>query len=198
MNEIIDPWVLTWIIVPTLIFVARIMDVSIGTLRLIFIAKGYRFIAPLLGFFEVLIWLIAIRQILHHLDNWACYFAYGLGFATGNYVGMLIDQKLSLGKVVLRVILKEGAEKITMELREGGFGVTQVSGDGKSGPIKILFSTINKKDLKQAVDIIHKHHPSAFYTVEDVATAAEGYFRKPLRRPIIPMISPFAAARKGK
>jgi uncharacterized protein YebE (UPF0316 family) len=111
---------------------------------------------------------------------------------------MLIDQKLSLGKVILRVILKEGADKITPELRGEGFGVTEVSGEGKSGPIRILFSTVNKKDLSNAIEIIHKHNPSAFYTVEDVATAAEGYFRKPLRRPIIPMISPFAAARKGK
>jgi len=198
MFEVIDAWVFTWIIVPMLIFVARILDVSIGTLRLIFIAKGYRMIAPLLGFFEVLIWLIAIRQILQHLDNWACYIAYGLGFAAGNYIGMLIDQHLSLGKVVLRVITKINAAEITASLREEGFGVTEVSGEGKAGPIKILFSTLNKKDLNNAIKIIHGFNPEAFYTIEEVASVKEGYFKKPVRRRFIPMISPFSMARKGR
>lgn len=198
MTEFFDSWAFTWIVVPLMIFVARILDVSIGTLRLIFIAKGYRMLAPILGFFEVLIWLIAIRQILQHLDNWACYIAYGAGFATGNYVGMVIDRKLSLGKVMLRIILKTGADQVVSALRQEDFGVTVVAGEGKSGPIKVLFSTLSKKDLDTAIKIIQKYNPEAFYTVEDVASAKEGYFRKPVKRPIIPMISPFAIGRKGK
>ena len=91
----LNSWVFSWCVVPLLIFVARIMDVSIGTLRVIFVAKGYRIYAPILGFFEVIIWLLAIRQILNHINNPMCYLAYGLGFGVGNYVGIRLDERLS-------------------------------------------------------------------------------------------------------
>ena len=80
----------TYFVLPFLIFIARICDVSIGTIRIVMVAKGQKIIAPILGFFEVLIWLLAISRIFENLDNWVCYFAYGAGFATGNYVGMFI------------------------------------------------------------------------------------------------------------
>ena len=102
-----DSWSFQWIILPLLIFLARITDQTIGTLRLIFLSKGYKFIAPFLGFFEVIIWLLAVSQIMKHLDNVMCYVAYGSGFAMGNFIGMAIEQKLSLGSVIIRLILKE-------------------------------------------------------------------------------------------
>jgi len=86
-------WTFQWIILPLLIFLARITDQTIGTLRLIFLSKGYRLIAPLLGFFEVIIWLVAVSQIMKHLDNVMSYVAYGAGFAMGNYIGMTIERK---------------------------------------------------------------------------------------------------------
>ena len=101
-----DSWVFTWVVLPVLIFLARIMDVSIGTLRLIFVSRGYKYYAPMLGFFEVIIWLLAIGQIMQHLDNFLCYLAYGLGFATGNYIGIYLDEKLSLGTVLIRIVSK--------------------------------------------------------------------------------------------
>lgn len=84
-----------YLVLPLLIFFSRITDVTIGTIRIVMVAKGQKKIAPILGFFEVLIWLIAISQIIQHLDNWICYFGYGAGFATGNYIGMIIEEKLS-------------------------------------------------------------------------------------------------------
>jgi len=198
MDQIINEQMLTWVIIPLLIFIARILDVSIGTLRLIFISRGYKWLAPVLGFFEVLIWLVAIRQILQHLDNWMCFIAYGLGFATGNYIGMFISQKLSLGKVILRVFLKDESTPLAKELRDGGYGITEVTGEGKSGPVKIVFSTMKKKDLPKALDVIHKYGKNIFYSVEEIASSGDGYFRKPIRRSFIPVISPYAFFRKGK
>ena len=100
MNELkslFDGDTFTYVILPLLIFLARIADVSIGTIRIVMVAKGQKMIAPILGFFEVLIWLLAISKIMQNLDNWVCYVAYGAGFATGNYIGMIIEEKLAMG-----------------------------------------------------------------------------------------------------
>jgi uncharacterized protein YebE (UPF0316 family) len=87
----------SWVVLPVLIFCARIIDVSVGTVRVILTSRGYRYAAPALGFIEVLIWLLAIGEIMKNLANPACYVAYAGGFATGNYVGIYINQRLSLG-----------------------------------------------------------------------------------------------------
>src|SRR5512138_3573680 len=121
-----DSAIFTWVILPLLIFFARIMDVSIGTLRLIFVSKGYKFYAPLLGFFEVIVWLLAIGQIMQHLDNFLCYVAYGLGFATGNYLGIILEEKMSLGTVLIRVVPKVDTTNLINQLRENSFGASLV------------------------------------------------------------------------
>ena len=89
--------IFTFIILPILIFIARVCDVSIGTMRIIFISRGAKILAPLLGFFEILIWLVAIGKVMQNLDNIACYVAYAGGFATGNFVGIRIEEKLAMG-----------------------------------------------------------------------------------------------------
>jgi uncharacterized protein YebE (UPF0316 family) len=170
-------WVFAWCVVPLLIFCARIMDVSIGTLRVIFVAKGYRVYAPILGFFEVVIWLMAIRQIMNHIDNPMCYLAYGLGFAVGNYIGIRLDERLSLGTVLVRVVPKFDTTDLTGHLRRVGFGASLVDIEGMSGKLKMIFTIAKRKDLPDLMAIIQEHNPHAFVTVEDVKTAKEGFFR---------------------
>ena len=176
-STIMDSWAFTWVLLPVLIFFARVMDVSIGTLRLIFVSKGYKFYAPLLGFFEVIIWLVAIGQIMQHLDNFMCYIAYGFGFAIGNYVGIYLEEKMSLGSVVLRIIPKKETTNLITHLRESNFAVTAVDIEGMSGKQKMVFMIVKRKDLKDALEILHMHNPAAFYSIEDVRTVSEGYFR---------------------
>lgn len=108
----------TWVILPILIFLARISDQTIGTLRLIFLSKGQKFIAPFLGFFEVIIWLLTVGQIMQHLDNVLAYIAYGGGFATGNYIGMVIEEKLSIGTVIIRIVPRNNTSELIAYLRE--------------------------------------------------------------------------------
>ncbi len=129
-----DSWAFTWIILPVLIFLARILDVSIGTLRLIFVSKGFKIYAPILGFFEVVIWLLAIGQIMQHLDNFMCYFAYGLGFATGNYIGIYLDEKMSLGTVLIRVVPKFDTTNLINHLRADNFGTSDADYPGAQPP----------------------------------------------------------------
>jgi len=192
-----DSPVFTWVILPLLIFFARILDVSIGTLRLIFVSKGYKFYAPLLGFFEVIIWLLAIGQIMQHLDNFLCYFAYGLGFATGNYLGIYLDEKMSLGTVLIRVVPKVDTTTLINQLREQSFGASLVDIEGMTGKLKMIFTIVKRKDLKDVLGIIQEHNPQAFVTIEDVKTAKEGYFRISSKR-MSPPAALFNDIRKGK
>src|SRR4030065_1709627 len=112
----------TYVILPVIIFLARICDVSIGTMRIIFVSKGKKKIAPVLGFFEVLIWIIAISKIMQNLDNYINYVAYAAGFATGNFVGMIIEEKLAMGIQMIRIFTNEKGMELVQTLNSQGYG----------------------------------------------------------------------------
>ncbi|MBK7029111.1 MAG: DUF2179 domain-containing protein [Bacteroidales bacterium] len=173
-----DTTLFSWVILPLLIFFARILDQSIGTMRLIFISKGLKYIAPFLGFFEVIIWLLAVGQIMQHLDNWLSYIAYGAGFAMGNFIGIKLEERLSLGTVIIRVILSRESPELVNALTSQNFGLTLVDGEGAKGKIKIIFSIIRRKEIQGFVQTVHEFNPTAFYTIEDVKSSNEGVFRR--------------------
>jgi len=165
-----------WVFIPFLIFVARIADVSIGTVRLIFISRGLKYLAPVVGFFEVLIWLLAIGQIMKNLSNPVCYIAYAGGFATGNYFGMRIAEKLSLGVVLIRVVTKKEAGELVEYLKSADYGVTCVDGHGTAGQVKVVFTIVPRREVKNVADLINKFNPEAFYSMEEVSFVAKGVF----------------------
>ena len=167
-----------WIILPILIFIAGLAYVSLGTLRIIFVARGRRFLSPVLGFLEVSIWLIAISQIMNDVSNIAAYLAYAVGFAVGNYVGILIEEKMAIGILVVRIILTRNDGILKDKLSDAGFGVTSVDGHGHHGQVKIIYSIIRRKDLEEVTKIIDESHSSAFYSVEDARSVTEGVFPK--------------------
>lgn len=157
-----------YFLLPFLIFVSRIIDVSLGTLRIILISRGFRKFAPILGFFEVLIWLIVINQIMHNLTNIINYLAYASGFAAGTYVGMFIEKKLSLGNVIIRVISQFDEDILLQKLIERKFGVTVIEGRGTQGKVKILFMIVKKQRLNEAIKLIEQYTPNSFFTIENV------------------------------
>ncbi len=167
----------TWVILPVLIFLSRIADKSIGTLRLIFLSKGYKYIAPVLGFFEVIIWLIAVTQIIKHIENPISYIAYGLGFAMGNYIGMCLEERISLGKVLVRIIPKKDTTDLIEYMKSQNFGLTMMDAQGSIGEVKVIMSVMDRKDTKELIARINKFNPHAFYTIEDVRAVNEGVFR---------------------
>lgn len=173
-----DSTLFSWVILPILIFLARISDQTIGTIRLIFLGKGYKHLAPFLGFFEVIIWLITVGQIMQHLDNVLCYIAYGGGFAMGNFIGMTIEERLSIGNVMIRIIPKNNSQELVKKLRENNYGVTAVRAEGSQGRVDIIFTIIKRKDIDHAASIINELHPNAFYTIEDIKSIKEGIFRQ--------------------
>lgn len=165
-----------WVVIPFLIFVARIADVSIGTIRLIFISRGLKYLAPVVGFFEILIWLLAIGQIMKNLSNPACYIAYAGGFAMGNFVGMWIVEKLSLGVILIRVVTKKDAAELVEYLKSADYGVTSVDGHGTAGQVKVVFTIVPRREVKSVADLIKKFNPQAFYTIEEVGFVEKGIF----------------------
>lgn len=165
------------IIMPLLIFTARILDVSLDTIRIIFISKGFMYLAPVVGFFEILIWLLAIGQIFQNLSNIVYYLAYASGFAAGNFVGMYIENKLSLGMVVVRAITNREASDLVNFLKSENYRVTSIDAEGIKGDVKVIYVTIDGRDLEEVVKIIKKYSPNAFYSVENIKFVSEKIFR---------------------
>ena len=165
-----------YFLLPFLIFLARIIDVTIGTVRIVMVSKGQKFWAPLLGFFEVLVWLIAIARIMENLDNWTCYFAYSAGFATGNYVGLKIEEKLAMGVVRIQIITRKSADLLIESLKASGYGITYHDAQGGSEEVSIIYSIIKRTSLEKVVNQIKNYNPKAFYTIEDVRFVSHGVF----------------------
>jgi len=174
-----NSWYYTWILLPFLIFAARVLDVSLGTVRVIFVSRGLKYLAPAVGFFEILIWLLAIGQIMQNLTNPACYVAYAGGFAMGNFVGICIAERLSLGVVLIRVVTKKDALPLVQVLKAQDYGVTSVDGHGAEGQVKVVFTIVPRREVRSVVALIKEFHPHAFYSIEDVGLVEEGVF--PLR-----------------
>jgi uncharacterized protein YebE (UPF0316 family) len=172
--------------------------VSLGTIRVIFISKGIKYLAPLIGFFEVIIWLLAIGQVMNNLTNVASYIAYGGGFAMGTWIGMLIEEKISLGLTSVRIITKEDPSRLVDYLRSQNYGVTTVEAQGATGQVKMVFSIIRRQDLFSVVEVIKNFNPAAFYSIEDVKSVSEGVFPDKRSRFSIPYSEALRFFGKGK
>ncbi len=169
VTEIFGTEIGQWLVIPGLIFFARIVDVSMGTLRIIFVSRGNRYLAPALGFFEVLIWLIAIGQIMQNLTNPLNYLAYAAGFAAGNYAGIILEKRIATGIVLIRVITRKEASELIEQLRKSGLTVTSIEAEGNRGPVKVFFTVVRRRNIKEVVETIKKYNPRAFYTIEDIS-----------------------------
>ena len=176
IRDAFDPVIFDWVVLPGIIFLARLIDVALGTLRIIFVSRSMRKLAPLVGFFESLIWLFAISQIVMNLSNVMSYFAFAAGFATGNFVGIYLENKLSLGLLSVRVVTTEDGSDLINYLSEKKFGVTSISATGVSGRVRLIISVIKRKDLEEYIKIVKEFNPKAFMSIEDVRSVKEGYF----------------------
>jgi uncharacterized protein YebE (UPF0316 family) len=165
-----------WLTLPLLIFVAELCVVTISTIRIIFVSRGRKVLAPILGFFEITIWLFAIGQIMQNLSNLSCYAAFAGGFTLGNYFGVLIENRLAIGNVVINIVTRRDAQMLVAELRIADYGVTSMDALGGTGPVQIVFSVIKRKDLAKVLGILKRFDPRAFYAVHDVQAATTGIY----------------------
>ena len=167
-----------------LVVVARICDVSMGTLRVAFIARGRKYLAAACGFVEVFIWICVVSRVLSGEREIPIYVAYATGFACGTLVGMFIEEHLAVGWSLVRVITHKPLGDLMSKLSAAGFGVTQQDAQGARGPVQVLVTLMPRKRVGEIRAIIQDFDPEAFYTIEDVrhvrdippayATAATG------------------------
>ncbi len=165
-----------WVILPVVIFLARVCDVTLGTIRIIFISRGLRKIAPLLGFFEVLIWIVVIGQLVQHLESPMGYIGYAGGFAAGNFFGMWLENRLALGTFLITVMVSKNRDDLVEKIHNEGFGITCVDAQGSMGPVKIFYTVAKRKDVNRLLTMIHSITPDAFVTTEEVRSYEKGIF----------------------
>lgn len=158
-------WSIEWYI-PVLIFIARIADVSIGTLRTLFLINGSRVTAPALGFFEVVIWVLAVGGVIKYLPNPFAVLAYGGGYAAGTMLGMWVEAKLAIGYRMVRAINAIDGPSLAEQLRGAGFTATRVEGDGKEGKVELVYCAVRRKRLAELLEKIQTFAPKAFLTVD--------------------------------
>ena len=165
-----------WVVLPLLIVLSRVIDVTLGTIRIIYISRGMRYLAPLFGFFEILIWLVAIGQIMRNLTNPLYYLAYAVGFTLGNFVGILVEERLAIGSAVIRIITQKDSDTLIDHLRAEGYGVTVLNAIGSTGMVKVIFTIVKRKNLEDVIAQAKRFNPKAFFSIEDVRRASEGIF----------------------
>ncbi|TWU40637.1 hypothetical protein Poly41_14710 [Novipirellula artificiosorum] len=163
------PW-----FIPVLIFLARVCDVSLGTLRTILMITGHRAMAVVLGVAEVTIWIFAVGGVMKYLSHPLAVVAYAGGFGSGVLVGMLLEEKLALGYRIVRVISNLADVDVSNLLRAEGYRVTRVDGTGMLGPVEIAFTVIRRKQLSHIRKLLKDHAPKAFLSVERVEVAQSG------------------------
>ena len=173
--RLMDAVYFSYIVLPLLIFLSKVADVSIGTIRIIFVNKGHRFFAPIFGFFEVLIWIIAISNLMQNLNSFWLYIVYAIGFSVGTYVGIRIEEKISFGKVLVRVIVRKSDTEILENLRNSKFRFTVFNASSGRDEKKVLmiFSAMNRKDVSKFLDTVRATNPKAFFSIEDIRRVRE-------------------------
>jgi uncharacterized protein YebE (UPF0316 family) len=190
-----DSLLFKWLLLPLFIFVAKIIEVSVGTMRLIFIARKEKKLVLMVAFVEVLIWILTIGIIFANLTNIMAYLAYAVGFATGNRMGMAIEEKMAIGNSMVRVITKKRAKKLVTYLKKEKFAITSTEAASANGHVNLIEILLPKKSLKKVLAKIKRFNPRAFLYIEDVLILNEGMM--PLRAPVVQK-TPISARLWGK
>ncbi len=175
-EEFLQSNLFNWVLFPLMIFLARTSDVTLATLRNIFLSKNFRYVVPFMGFVEVLIWLMAVTQIVRNLSNWLGYIAFAAGYSMGIFVGIKIEERLALGMQAIRIITHRDSTGLMHSLKERSYGVTTMDAQGAHGPVKVIFVVVKRKSLEEVERLISLHNPNAFYSIEDIRTASQGVF----------------------
>jgi uncharacterized protein YebE (UPF0316 family) len=159
------------------IFGLRVSDMTCDTLRMLFVVRGRKGIAWVLGFVQSVIFVIAITTVLKHLDNPLNIIGYAAGFATGNVVGMWIEERLAIGHVKLSIVTQRFGTALSQALRESGFAVTEIPARGRDGMVSMLSVSVQRKDAARVEEIARGMDAEAFVISENVRPLHRGFWR---------------------
>ncbi len=162
---------------PLLIFVLRIFDVSLSTMRILLSVRNQRVMVPVIGFFEVLIWIFAVGSAIRNLESVWHVLGYAGGFAMGNIVGLWIEGKLAIGLATLRIISRAGGVELAESLRDQGYGVTEFFGQGREGRVEIVYTAVARREIPRVLDEVTRWDPDAFVTVEEPREIRRGWMQ---------------------
>lgn len=160
-----------------LIFLLRVTDMALDTLRVLVVMRGRKGIAWVLGFFQSIIFVTAITSVLANLDNPLNLLGYAAGFATGNVVGMLIEERLAIGHIQLSIVSPGRGAAVAARLREQGYAITEIPARGKDGMVTLLSCSVLRKNVEQVQKLVNEVDPAAFVTAEDVRPLRRGFWR---------------------
>lgn len=160
---------------PLLIFLLRIVDVSLATVRTLLMIRGRRLLVPLLGFVEVLVWIFAVSSVVSNLDSPLLMVGYAAGFAAGTSVGLWIEERMALGLATIRTMVRAGGTAVAGALRQEGYGVTEMVGQGREGPVEVLYSVIRRRRVGRALEIIEAMAPESFVVVDEPRSVRRGW-----------------------
>ncbi len=160
-----------------LIFLLRVSDMTLDTLRVLMVMRGRKPIAWVLGFFQATIFIVAISSVLSNLSNFLNVIGYAAGFATGNVVGMLIEERLAIGHINLSIVSPNLGSAIANRLRDEGYAITEIPARGKDGMVTLLSSSVLRKNVNNVRKIVNDIDPGAFITAEDVRPVRRGFWR---------------------
>jgi len=169
----LDTLITSSILTYAFIFFARIGDVSINTVRIVFVSRGMKTQATILGFFESLIWLIAVGKIMQNLSDVGSYISYAGGFAAGNYMGMMIEKRLMIGNLIFRVITYKDSTTLQERLRSAGATVIALNAEAGYGSATLLFAIVQRRDMNKTIGTIKDCNPNAIYSIEDMRLVSE-------------------------
>ena len=164
-----------------IVFLAKTIEVSIATIRLVYVNKGERVKGAILGFFEVLIWILVVSSVLHNItDDPFKIFAYAAGFSLGNYLGVSIESKIAVGLASIQIVVnEEDGDILASILRDNEFGVTIINGKGKNDSKKdLLFIQLKRRRIPTAIKLIKDTDPKAYISVNDVKSIVGGFIKK--------------------
>ncbi len=165
---------------PLIIFIAEMLVVTLATIRIIFVARGKRGLAALLGFFEISIWLFAIGHVMNNLSNPWCTIGFATGFTLGNYLGITLEGKLAIGTLGVRIFACGDSAPLMAQLRAQGFGATKVQAEGSTGPVQVVTTIIPRRERSRVEKLIQQSAPGQFFVVDEVQETVSGIF--PSRR----------------
>jgi uncharacterized protein YebE (UPF0316 family) len=159
------------------VFFMRVLDMACDTLRVLFVVRGKKKLSWILGFAQSAIFIVAISKVLTNLDNPLTVIGYAAGFATGNVIGMYIEERLAIGHTSIRVVSSHRGTLVVEKLRAAGFGVTEIPARGKDGMVTVLNLSVQRKDIDRVDTIVLETDPDAFITTEDIRPLRRGFWR---------------------
>ncbi|CAN5640162.1 DUF2179 domain-containing protein [soil metagenome] len=167
---------------PLLIFGLRIVDVSLSTIRILLAVRGHKYVVPLIGFFEVLVWVFAVGNAIRFLDSPLHLLGYAGGFATGSIVGLLIEERLAIGFAIIRIVSRHAGVEMSDALRGLGFGVTEFAGQGRDGPVEVAYTVCKRRDIPRVIGEVERWDRQAFITVEEPRAIRWGWMHSSQRQ----------------